>query len=346
MSRSSGITVSAVVVFIGSTFTILCGAMMVLASIVALNSTRIPDAPASAGPIVIFEALFFFGFSAWGIATGVGLIKTRQWARISMLIFAAILVLISLPAAMVMAFIPLSRPNDPNLPANFIPVIRVVLVVIYGMIAALGGFWLYFFNKQNVKAQFIAQQPVAAGAPANLPVEMPPLSHGAGPRARPLSITIIGWILLVGSAASPLSLLYSHLLFPSVVMPLCFLGFFIYGWPAALMFLIWMAAQVVAAAGLLKLRNWGRLGTIGLQILGIVNAVLLCGIPANRVRFQQIMESMTASLNQRASQPVPFAVPIWLGIAVSLPISFIFLWFLITEKRAFVSEGQSSTSQF
>jgi len=24
----------------------------------------------------------------------------------------------------------------------------------YGLLAALGGFWLYFFNKKSVKAQF------------------------------------------------------------------------------------------------------------------------------------------------------------------------------------------------
>lgn len=83
MARSAGITVSAVVVFIGSAFTILFGAVMVAGSLFMPNSSRLPNVPGNFGYVLIAEAVFFFAFGVWGIAAGVGLVNTRQWARIS-----------------------------------------------------------------------------------------------------------------------------------------------------------------------------------------------------------------------------------------------------------------------
>ena len=182
------------------------------------------------------------------------------------------------------------------------------------MFAALGGFWLYFFNRRSVKEQFEGNRPGVEVAVPGLPIATP----DAKP-ARPLSITIIGWFLLVGSALAPLSLLFWHSMFRSVQMPMCFLGFFLFGWSAVLVLAIWMALQLVAAVGLLKLKNWGRLVTIGLQCLGIVNGVILVAVPANGIRFQQLIDSLTASMNAQLPQPVPFVVPVWIEITILFP---------------------------
>jgi hypothetical protein len=154
--RSAGVTTSAVIVFIGSAFSILCGAIMVLMSVFSMYSSREAE---SAGLnlhyILAVESVLFFGFGGWGVATGIGLIKTNKRARISLVVYAAILVFISLPAAVIMVFIPLpngTADGDANLPANFTTIIRVSITLVYGAFAALGGFWLYFFNTRNVKA--------------------------------------------------------------------------------------------------------------------------------------------------------------------------------------------------
>jgi hypothetical protein len=335
MARSVGITISAIIVFIGSGFTLLFGAIGVLGLLVLQHSGQTLNLPANFRYFVVAEAVFILGFGGWGIATGVGLIGTKQWARICMLVFAVMLLLFSLPTALFMAFIPLPNTSSPDLPSNFGSILRVGFVVFYGMFAALGGFWLYFFNRRNVKEQFRGKQP-AAEAATGLSAE----TSGVGSRSRPVSITIIGWFLLVGSALAPLSLLFSHSMFRGIQMPMCFLGFFLFGRSAMLVLAIWMALQLVAAVGLLKLRNWGRLATIGLQCLGIVNAVILVAVPANRIRFQQLMDSLTASMNAQLPQPVPFVVPVWIEIAISLPFFLLILWFLITRKRAFVSSTQ------
>jgi len=339
MPRSVGITISAVVVIIGSAFTILGGAMMVLGSLFLSKSSPAANVPANLGFFVVIEAVMFSGFGGWGLAAGIGLINLKQWARISMLCFAAILVFISLPAAVLLAVIPFPNTNDPNLPSNFMSIMRTGMVLFYAMFAALGCFWLYFFNKQSVKAQFQVKQPALESA-AGTPIAAPGAS-----RARPLSITIIGWFLLIGSAFAPLGLLFNSAFLSGVRFPLYFLGFFFFGRSASLILIVCIMAQIVAAVGLLKLKNCGLLATIGLQCLTVVNASLLVGIPANRARFQQIMETMIASANSRMPQTVPFVFPIWIGFASSLPIVFVILWFLITRRHAFTNPGQELARQ-
>ena len=345
MPRSVGITVSAVVVFIGSAFTILCGAMMVLGSVVLMKSSPAANVPANVGYFVVVEAVMLFGFGGWGLAAGVGLINTKQWARISMLVFAAILMFISLPAALLTVVIPVPKTTDANLPSNFMTIMRAGMALFYAVLAALSGFWLYFFNKQTVKSQFRREPPVAESAAPDLPVDTPIATPSVSQRARPLSITIIGWFLLVGSAFTPLYLLFYSRFFPGVQFPLFFLGFFFLGRSAFLILIVWMAAQMVAAVGLLRLKKWGLFTTIGLQCLAVMNVTLLVGFPANRARFQQFMETIIASINARMPQPAPFVFPMWIGIVSSLPIVFVILWFLIARKQAFTSAAQELARQ-
>lgn len=336
MARSVGITATAVVALIGSALTILFGALAILGSF-AMSLRPMPNAPPHLGYVIIVEAVFAFGFGGWGIASGVGLIRTKEWARISIIVFAALLMFLSLPAMLIIAFIPLPVPNDPNLPSNFATLLRTCMVIFYGLLAALAGFWLYFFNARRVKAEFQGQQSTLQAASAYFPAETSSANLAAPIQSRPLSITIIGWFLVIGSAFAPLGLLYSRAVFRAVPPPMFFLGFFVAGRVATLILLVWMTAQIIAAIGLLKLRNWARLATIALQCLGVLNIVLLVGIPGNRVRYQHIMDSMMASMSMGMSQPVSFTFPAWLVMIASLPVFLVVLWFLIARKQAFVN---------
>lgn len=337
MPRSARITVSAVVVFIGSGFTILAGAGMPLMAALLLNSLRMPNQPPFLRYALCFEAALCFAFGGWGVASGVGLLQLKRWARISMIVYAAILLFCTLPVALLMVFVPLPT-NDPNVPPIVMTFMRVGMVFFYGAFAALGGFWLYFFNMRAVKAQFRGEQPIetAVAAPSEALPETRLASASAGTRARPLSISIIAWFLLAGCVFGPLCLWFDSIIFPGVQLPICFLGLFVFGRTAMLILVLWMAVQAIAAVALLKLKNWGRLTTIVLQCLGMINIALMFGVPANRARFQLFMESAAASMNARMPQPVPFTFPVWIGLASAIPVFVAILWFLVTSKQAFM----------
>lgn len=337
MPRSAGITVSGVVVIIGSMFTILCGAMILLASSFVSKSSPSANLPLNLGGLLIFEAALLFGFGGWGSAAGIGLLYLKRWARISLLVFAGFLVCASAPVAVMMAVIPLPDIHDANLPANFTTLMRIGMGLFYSVFAALGGFWLYFFNKRSVKAQFQTKQPVPESAAGDSFLGAAVPSPIAVQIARPLSITIIGWFLLVGSAIAPLGLFMNRALFPGVQVPFYFLGFFLFGWNAYLVLIAWMVAQMTAAVGLLKLRRWGWFAAIAMQCLGALNCVLLVVLPGHRARFQQIMETMTASMNARMPQPAPFVFPVWIGFAMGFSMVLVILWFLVSRRKAFAS---------
>jgi hypothetical protein len=138
---------------------------------------------------------------------------------------------------------------------------------------------------------------------------------------------------LITGALAPLFLVFNSSFYSGVKLPICFLGFFFYGRSATLIFLAMTAAQLAAATGLLKLKRWGLFATIGPQCLTLLNFVLIVGIPANRLRFQEIMDAMRSSMDSRMHHTYSFQFPVWIGMVGSLPIIFAILWFLVAERR-------------
>jgi hypothetical protein len=350
MARSTGITVSAILVIIGSAFTVLFGALMLLGSALTLNLGRAADAPVDVRYVLIVESFVFFAFGGWGLASGIGLLKTKEWARVSTLVYAAILLFLSLPAAIAVALVPFPNTpvaDDPNHPLNIMLLVRVCGTLLYAMFAALGAYWLYFFNTQKVKAQFrAAPQPSTGIGQAEIPGSpsgMPSVRFGPDQRVRPLSITIIGWYLIIASALAPLSIAFVNTLFSRLKLPFFFLGFFLFGPNVYLVLTVWMAMQLVAAVGLLKLKPWGLFATIALQCMTLMNMVMMVAIPANRLRFQQIMDTIRFSANGRTYYSSPM-FPMWIGILSSLPIVVVILFFLISQKRYFNSADYPPSS--
>src|ERR1700737_484885 len=217
---------------------------------------------------------------------------------------------------------------------------RVGLILLYAMFAALGGYWLYFFNTQKVKAQFRGQQALTERGQAGLP-GIPVVRFAADQRARPLSITIIGWYLIIASALALLSVVFTNTLFFRSKLPFFFLGVFFFGPSTYLLLTVWMTAQVVAAVGLLKLKRWGLIATIALQCVVLLNIVMMVAVPANRLRFQQVMETLRFSANGRMYHSAPM-FPMWIGMLSSIPIVVVILFFLISQKNFFTSGDHSS----
>ncbi|HZV58778.1 MAG TPA: hypothetical protein VFF42_00455 [Candidatus Eremiobacteraceae bacterium] len=86
MPRSAGVTASAVIVLIGSGFTVLGGVMVLLASTFIVKSSFGANAPVNLVYVLVIEAAVVLVFGGWGLAAGTGLIYLQRWARISMLV--------------------------------------------------------------------------------------------------------------------------------------------------------------------------------------------------------------------------------------------------------------------
>ena len=112
MKRSAGITITAVLAFTGSALAVFAAALMALTFTVAIPNGKLPH---GFGYIAIFSVLVMVLMAAWGLASGVGLLKLREWSRISVLVFSALLLMAALPGCLMFLFAKFPVPaNSPD----------------------------------------------------------------------------------------------------------------------------------------------------------------------------------------------------------------------------------------
>lgn len=313
MKRSPGVTVCAVVVILASAVVLLFG---------VLGGFGIAVAPArEAQPhfmkffMWVFVALTF-GAAGWGIATGAGLLQLKPWARISILLFSGLLLFVSVPALLMSPFMPLQQP--PDLPDSFNLYMRIFLGATFGSVAGIGIWWMVYFTRKSVRAQFQEAVPEGRDSPAI--------------SVRPISIAIIGWYLIVSAFIS--------LPFGFLHLPMFLLGFLIKGWAATVFMVGCGVFSLVVGIGLLKLKPWSRSLAIGYLLFFTANSILAVALPGAQARYQDGMRSFNESLGMPAN---PMQFPLWATLVFCLPLFAVLLWFLIAEKKAFLTANQIST---
>jgi len=335
MKRPAGVTISAMVVFIGSGLTLLSGVLMILAFAV-MPSDSTPAFTRSGGLIM---SVFMLGLAAWGIATGVNLLHMREWARISMIVFSGLLLVMAVPGLLMMIVMPLPTPPVPAVPngeaipplEHFMTAVRIGLAVFYALLALLGGWWVYFFNSRPIREQF--RGAIEPTSETWAPAAFAPTEVSGSPK-RPVSITIIAYLTLVGACMFPiLNILH---------LPLTFLGFFFTGGKAALIVTGYMSVQLLMAYGLLKLEKWGRSLAIYYFNFAIFNSIISVILPGAQARYEEATAAMQTSMGL---PPTPFQFPIWFSLVFSLPMIAVQLWFVVTRKQAFEGPHGSLASR-
>ena len=324
MNRSVGVTVTAVIVLFGSGLTLLAGVMMLFAS---SSDLPIPENQVHfLKYFMVFLALVLFAAAAWGIASGTGLMRLREWSRISMLVFSALLLFVCIPGLLMFLFMPFPPPGtapSPELTKEMLAATRIFMAVLYGILAALGGWWIYFFNKRSTKDQFLKVRiPGLEGMPG---------AEVISPYARPLSITLIAWWLLISGFIGVLGL--------SVNPPVFFLGYFFKGSYASMLMLALALVQSLIGFGLLKLRPWGRTLAIYYFQFLIFNSLTLVLIPGTQARFEQAMSEMLSDMQGTlGTPPSPMHIPIWFGVIFAVPLLSLLLWIVVSRKDVFQAE--------
>ena len=350
-SRPSRITVSAVIAAIGSGLAISSGVFTLLAG----GSALAGSAGASPALFIIFPFLLI-GFGGWGIATARGLMRLEPWARTSILVFSVLLAFLgSLGTFFILST---TIPTPPGIPPEEFDVIRKMATVLYFLFLALGVWWLMEFNSPKIttaafrpRRGFLSDfskptpteqtaaepthtEPIRVGPADEFPSEF--VRRPAAKSARPLSITVIGWYLLAGTASSAVQVLMG--------VPASIFGFALGGPPASLLiYLAMFAAQAYLGIGLLQLQPLSRILSVYFFLFGFVQTALFVGLPGREARSAAMLKALPSSM-QPASGASP-SMAWWLplisaGIGTALPI-----WVLITRKDAFVPPSQNQQPQ-
>ena len=302
MQRSIGVTLTAIVTILGS---------IVLLLMVLMLTVTLLLRPNAAGMTSLVRVSMFIGgsllfaLSAWGIATAAGLLRLCGWARWSMLTFSVMLTFVGVTAAMGTLFG--SVTPAPGVSRTFMRGFQLGAACFYALLALLGVFWLHYFNTPGVKAQF-------AGSASAQP-----------PGGRPISITLIAALMLVGSALCGL--------LAFLPLPAALFGWLLSGWASHLFYAGFGLVELWLGWGLLRLRPLSRVLAIAFFVFGAVNSLLLALLPGAAGRVAASMAVISPALHYGSVSQFPSVV----GSILAVPFSVVPIWFLIKGQPAFTT---------
>jgi hypothetical protein len=352
MKRSVGVTVSAILALVVSSSVALLGLLM-LAVVIAAASRPMEQPENFPFPPSVFKAfmmvvpLMYLLPAAWGITTGIGLLRLRNWARISIIVFASLLTIYGVFGGLMGVLFTLVRlPQGPETDPGIMMGIRIVMVSMALVQLSIGIWWLIFFNRAKVRDQFRRTHALEMRPTPVLPtmgtLPPPPIMAQTAPianfqppaaPARPTSITIIGWYLLIVSFYVPLNL--------ALHTPAMFFNKLLTGWPAALYYVAVGAAHLCIGIGLLKLWRAARIFGIAYLLLFSVNSAVFCLAPGARERIKTMMALQYSVFpGIKEWQDTLFAqfdmTPLIIAsMLFGLLIFGVILYFLIINKAAF-----------
>jgi hypothetical protein len=300
-----GIRASAGLAIAGSLATLAMGGAMLFSTLVAPPPTRgraMPPFPLAAIGIVM--AVVSACLCGWGIWTAIGIFRRRGWARISIVVFAGLLAFMGASGSLAILFITL--PAQEGVSQRMMDALRWGVAGFYGVLAAIGVWWLVLFNLSSTKEYF------AQDAPSE-------------PPARPLSVSVIGWYLLISS--------FFLAAMAVARMPAFVLGAVVTGWGGLAVYTLFAGAQIYLGTGLLHLQEQARLGTIGYFCITALNSMLT--VPGFAAKMQIVQRAMPKLFP--SGVPEQYPQPAWVFVLMGAAFVAIPIWFLVRRRAAFVT---------
>ncbi len=108
--------------------------------------------PAYVKPIALVSMLLFLGVAVFGLITGIGLIRLKNWARISIIVFSGLTVFFG---GTVLAFLlAMPFPTGRGRVADRPELLKGIVMFVYGLPVLISIWWLVLFSRKSTKAQF------------------------------------------------------------------------------------------------------------------------------------------------------------------------------------------------
>jgi hypothetical protein len=295
--------VSAVLSILGSAVTLLFAGLMFLAGFFVTPEQDASPSHIPLKPMTAVMAAVLVALSAWGISTGIAIFLRHRWARISILIFAGLLTFMS--AGGMLTILVIQLPATPQ--RDVMPMIRLGMAAFYVVLAAIGVWWLVLFNRSRTKEYFAGQ--------------VVPASE----RARPLSVSVIAWFLLISGALTASSAIFR--------LPAIMFGIVLTGWATLPLCAAYAAVQIYLGTGLLRLREGARVGTIAYLCFNAVNTAVSLVRPGYTEMMRQLQIAKPKFFPSGAATAV--VGPIWLFALLAAALCAVAIFFLVRRAPAF-----------
>jgi hypothetical protein len=291
------VTAAAVVAIVFAVLGVLGGLLIELSMLLipdvqtSAGRPGIPPGTRAIGGIVWF---FVIAVCVFGVFVGVGVLRRRNWARISIIIWAAFMTMISTITIPVMFLVfnamPRTMPRDANV-GSVMGFMKWFIVLFYGIPFCVGIWWLVLFTRKRVSAAFTAPAQAVAtyppttmdvsGFPLPEPTPMPIAPLTPKP-ACPLPLMILAGFLIF----SAFSMLLIVLVPVTGSMPFFFFGHFYSGLTAKFVLGLMGLLYGAGGVGIFRLKPWAFHTVLGVQLLFLLNGTLSILNP----RFLSVMK--------------------------------------------------------
>src|SRR5438874_12596450 len=92
-NRSAGVTVIAILVLLGSIGTLGMSLLMCIGILVE-SASQTHEMPELIRTMFVLLSIVYGLMAIWGVFSGIGLIRLKNWARISVIVFSILLILL------------------------------------------------------------------------------------------------------------------------------------------------------------------------------------------------------------------------------------------------------------
>ncbi|HEV2340287.1 MAG TPA: hypothetical protein VGS15_00645 [Candidatus Acidoferrales bacterium] len=332
MKRSGGVTAAAVVLIVGSGFLVLMAGMVGLLPMLPQPANE--QNPFGMG-FFYFEAVFILAVAGWGIATAVGILRLRNWARISILVISGLAIVMSF-FTMLMTFllVPMIS-QEAKIPPGAVSFIEIFELIMFGIPLGIAIWWMALFLLKSVKVQFGAAQLVGtAQAPAGIgPTVATSVSSPPSGAKIPVSILVIAIYFL---ATAPFFLLTFTVPFMRH-LPVVVLGTLVRGGLRWEFVLVTAILHVVLGLGLLWRKTWAHVTTCAYCVFLLANSIAIIVRPAALDQMLKAVQDADPFLAQSISnlQPTFFHYEMYGGAVFGIALAGTALYFLLTRREAY-----------
>jgi hypothetical protein len=328
MKRPVGLILSAIALGFVVLGLLLLAALMGFAGFF----TRAHPTPSNLPPFMMYfmygMGFLFAAQAAWAASTVVGLIFLRSWARYSILVIGGLMAvggavsIFGLLAALLGGQSLPPGTTDPVTTKHIFHIVFAVCALGYGVISAVGVWWLIYFTRRTTRERFGHRLQIDPSTGLILPP--PP------PARRPTAITVLGYLILIGSVGCALCVL--------LPFPAFFLGFILPGWAGHALYIGLAITTGLIGIFLLRLHPVARIAAISFLSLGCVNT-LMGLLPWYQQQFRVYTQQFMTRLHLPANVPPPSirypAVQMAVYGIMSVVLNGFLIWLLHRHRTAF-----------